>query len=486
MIYCGSDSSGDHFDFGYSALSIMFDSNGADMVNATEGYNHFRRSNEFTNRLYTDRIMNLGWNTYYKYIYAANTIVRALTGANETPEVSLYMGYARAARAFGYLGLVQLYAFNYSTIDPASTKAVPIILEDTDAETIANNPRASVADIYARIMSDLDEAIRLLENAEARQSKSFIDLSVAYGIRARANLAMHKYAEAAADAKKARESSSASLLSRADVSVPGFNDDGVRSVMWAALMSEQARAVTTGIVNWPSMLSSFNPQGYTGVGSFRLINKPLYDLIPDSDVRKGWWVNSDVESPLITDMTYGGAPVAEALSLVPYANVKFHAYKNQIGSINASDWIMMRLEEMILIEAEGLAMSGNLAGGKTVLETWLKANRDSNYTSTAATPEDFQNEVWFQRRIELWGEGLSWFDVMRLNKNVVRIPDDQTNTSWLPYLRFNVAAGNPVLLWHIPDDEINGNAAITTAENPTPTIPKAGDGLGLKDGIIAK
>lgn len=44
--------------------------------------------------------------------------------------------------------------------------------------------------------------------------------------------------------------------------------------------------------------------------------------------------------------------------------------KSGVGSTtNDSDWCLMRAEELILIKAEGLAMRGDVAGGKRYLRT---------------------------------------------------------------------------------------------------------------------
>lgn len=486
LIYCGSDDSNNHFDFGYPALCMMYDAMSADVPCPAAGYNWFRSQAEYSDRIYTYDEQRLAWRTYYKYIAVANSAIATLKGSEETGLSKSYLGYAYAARAFAYLNMVQMYAFNYDVIDPATALAVPIVDENTTSDMIANNPRASVQVVYDLILADLGLAIEQLDGATARPNKSYIDLAVAYGLRARANLAMHKYADAAADAKKAQEESKTTLLSRDDVSTPGFNDDGIASVMWAAIVSPTSRTVTTGIINWPSHICTFDTAGYTNVGGVRQINQLLWDLIPADDVRKGWWVDENLESPLIEGMTYEGEPVVEAFdkAFEPFVNVKFHDYENIIGGeLNASSWIMMRREEMVLIEAEGLAMSGDLPGGKAVLENWVKTNRNPGYVSSAATPEEFQNEVWFQRRIELWSEGFAYFDLMRLSKNMVRVVEGKPST-YLETQRFNMEANDPTRLWLVPDHEINGNAAVSNADNPITARPTAGAGMGLTDGVV--
>ncbi len=97
-------------------------------------------------------------------------------------------------------------------------------------------------------------------------------------------------------------------------------------------------------------------------------------------------------------------PVTATTGTNPYTNIKFANYSNDWGidDTNAGDWCIMRAEEMLLIEAEAKAMAGDLAGAKALLVDWVKTYRNANYQSYASTAAEFQNEVWFQRRVELW------------------------------------------------------------------------------------
>ena len=90
-------------------------------------------------------------------------------------------------------------------------------------------------------------------------------------------------------------------------------------------------------------------------------------MIPDTDVRKGWWINASLESPLLDHMDWDGVTGSAISSLAipnvkrafqPYTNVKFAPYENKCGTdINAGDWCIMRAEEMLLIQAEAMAMA---------------------------------------------------------------------------------------------------------------------------------
>ena len=150
----------------------------------------------------------------------------------------------------------------------------------------------------------------------------------------------------------------------------------------------------------------------------------------------------------------------------------------------ANDWPLMRVEEMILIQAEATAMGGNPSDGKQILESFVKTYRDEQYSCKASDAAGVQNAVWLQRRIELWGEGFSMADVMRLGRNVVRVKNGVA-TNFPDAYAFNVAADNGWLLMRIPQDETNANTGIPPAANNSDgTMPKPGEGIGLTDGVI--
>jgi hypothetical protein len=166
--------------------------------------------------------------------------------------------------------------------------------------------------------------------------------------------------------------------------------------------------------------------------------------------------------------------------MYPYANVKF-GQRSGIGSnYNDGDWCLMRAEEMILIKAEAYAKAGDLAKGKSILENFVKTYRDPSFVSTASNVMAFSDEVWLQRRIELWGEGFAMADKMRLNKNIVRFhPGEPTNVS--EAYQFNIAANDPWLLMRFTQTELNGNSAVV--QNTGGKQPVQGDGASLKDGV---
>jgi hypothetical protein len=457
-----------HYDFGYPAACMIFDASGMDSPSENSGFNWFNQQLLFTDRTATGKNTYFLWELFYSHVKTANDIIASVDSATTDKNLKVYLGQALASRAFDYLHLVQIYQFTYKGHE--QDLAVPIVTEKTPVEAIGNNPRATVEQVYRLILADLTRAIDLLAGYDRLGHKEWIDQQVAYGLRARANLLVEDWPAAAADAYKALENYIP--YSKADVSLPSFNDITATSWIWGCAISENNDVVRTGIVNFPAHMCSLTGNGYSPGYAGRYINSKLWLDIPDDDVRKGWWIDSTMNSPLL-DLTwrhtYNGREYdarAWFRFQAPYLNLKFGPYRGIYNnSINACDFPLMRVEEMILIRAEALAMGGSLSGGKQVLEEFVRSYRQPSFASTATTTEAFRDEIWFQRRVELWGEGFSFFDLKRLKKPLSRGGANYPSVS-----AFDLPAEHPILLWLIPETEMNTNKGIQ-ANNPVIAVP---------------
>ena len=452
-LYAGGTSN--HNDFGVASCMMLLESEGQDWIGPNTGYNWFGYA-DFYARNYNAAVNLLMWNTYYKTIAACNMVCASTDPETTNPDLMANLGQARAVRAYCYSILAQLYQFTYNA-ENASKPCVPIVHESLTAEQQAANPRASLQEVYDFIMADLNYAIPAL-GGWARADKGAADQAVAYGLRARVNMLLGNYADAAEDAKMAIQVSGAQPYTLADVSKPTFCHAEHNSVIWANMIVESNDVVQTGIINWPSHMSSLYTDGYTGVGTYREISSDLYSKISPTDVRKGWWLNENLESPLLDHPAYAGWKG----NGVPYANVKFGVPDDDMVNLVAdADWTLMRYEEMLLIQAEGLARSNQEAAAKALLEGWVKANRDANYTCKASDEAGLVEEIWMQRRIELWGEGFAWFDLNRLEKPIIRTTSSNWPEAWI----VDVDAHHECRIWTLPDREIQNNDGIDESDN---------------------
>ena len=461
-------------------LMILFcnDLEGADAVIADSGYNWFSVCGELSSRNANYRNPAIRYRAPYNMIASVNTFLSGFGEDVTDPNSINMMAQARALRAWSYMLLANGFQFSYTVA--GDKPCVPIVTQETTDFT--NNPRATVKEVYALVIEDLNYAVEKLEGA-SRTSKMYIDGNVAHGLRARAYLEMGDYQKANDDAQKA--ASGYTPASIAEVSVPAFYNISDHNWIWGYDMITDL-AMVYRYATTSSWLRSFSAWGYAPACQvYTCINKILYDKIPDSDIRKQWWVDENLESSLLDGLKWPGYDdVANAsdggdakLPYLPYTNVKFGCYS--IGTTsNDEDMPLMRVEEMLLIQAECQARLGNNSQATQILENFVKTYRDPSY-SAAASGRPILDEIWFQRRVELWGEGFFVNDMKRMNKPLVRFHDDKGNIS--PAFRFNLPNDDPWLLMRFPQGELNTNFAIE--DNTGGHQPVTDENPSLRDGV---
>lgn len=470
-------------DWGFIMMCFSNDLEAADILIPDSGYNWFSVCGEYTSRNADYANPYIRYAAAYNEIAAANDIIKSYPADTEDADAINKIAQARAIRAFSYLNLAPYFQFSYAA-GGADKPCVPIVTETT--EDFTQNPRATVADVYQLILDDLTYAIEKLEGY-TRPDKMKIDQQVAYGLRARAYLNMEKWAEAAADAEKAAEGYTPATLE--EVSTPFLKDISEHNWIWGYDMTSTTAAIFPYATS-SAWIRSFSANGYAAACQvYSICNNLLYNKIPATDVRKGWWVDENLESPLLEGLTWtdpatkasatGNAistfETADKLAFLPYTNVKFGC--NTVGTVtNDEDWPFMRVEEMILIQAEAYAKSGNEAKGREILENFVRTYRDPEYFISRS---NFSDEVWFQRRVELWGEGFANNDARRLNKPIVRFHDSKSN--FPEAYRFNIAADDQWLLMRFTTSELNTNFAIV--DNTGGTQPVQDQNAELRDGV---
>lgn len=466
-LFCRTYTSERHNDFGYPSTMIFLDHLASDMVGLNLGYNWYSEPCSMGQNP-NGACSAITWYTIYRQIDACNSTLNSFPEDVTDPQAKFFRGQALAMRANAYFILAQMYQRTYKGHE--SDPCVPIItLDNATSAATEGCARATVQEVYDRINADINDAIALIADSGLEPSsvldtgaKRFVGLGTAYGIRARVNLVMNNWADAASDARQAITLSGATPYSRDEVSHPFMQKMDEHAWMWGIYIDEKNRLVTSGLINWPSHMGSLN-YGYASVGAWRLVAKKLYESIPDTDIRKGWFLDADGQSANLSAaqqnfISGAGAPAYTQVKFAPYQDVLYQ-------STNACDVPLMRVEEMYLIEAEATAMAGNADAGKQLLVDFVTTYRDPSYSTRATTPAQVQEAVWQQRRIELWGEGISYYDLMRLNKGV-----DRRGNGWETDYVFNIEPGSQQFVYCIPQSETNRNALITPEQN-NPSVP---------------
>ena len=414
MVTAGQTSTS-HDDFGYMGSLHATDMMGQDICMAASHWFNF--DYQLDNRMEAYRRTKCHWVNFYTMIAKANEIISLYPEGGETISQKGLLGQAYAIRGLSYMHLIQLYQFTIDKSGNINTDApgVPLIYVDADGKTeeeIASaKGRNTVGVVFAQIEADLLKAVENLESGYERPSKNYIDASVANGFLARYYLLSQQWEKAAAAAAKARAN-----YTIMDSSSSGLYDGfvTVNNVEWMWGFAHTTETQTT-YASFFSMISNIAP-GYAGMGyAPRLIDAKLYSQIPEEDGRKKWFNGPE-----------GDKNQPTAAAQLPYANVKF-------GHVNdwTDNYMYMRAAEMVLIEAEAYAHLNQGSKAAEVLKV-LMNKRQPSWNKATVTVED----VYLQRRIELWGEGFSFYDLNLTKIQSLPIPGKEWQYFFYVDLKF--------------------------------------------------
>lgn len=359
----------------------------------------------------TNRDNEYYYSFFYRLVSNANKIIMNIDAAQGDAAKRNYIkGQALAYRAFAYFNLVRMYGKRYANgTDNAQLGCIMRLDDSTE-----NKARSTVEEVYAQINQDLDDAIALLKDCGIeRVNKSHINVAVAEGLKARVLLTQGHWAEAAAMAKNAIADSGAALDDETYTVVDyRMSSAGSSEWIWAKISQPDQEGT---LRQFHAFIS--NTGASYNRNTPRCIYNKLYDKISATDTRKALWF------PNAQDKSYKPVPKYPANgNLFNYMSNKFLLPDELcVGSQGAGDVPYMRLPELILIEAEGLARSGRDAEAAAELYK-VAYSRDKAYTLSTKTGEALIDEILTQRRIELWGEGFRWYDLKRLNMDLDRGP----------------------------------------------------------------
>ena len=280
------------------------------------------------------------------------------------------------------------------------------------------------------------------------------------------------YATAATAAQNAISASGMSPLTEAVALDKASGMNTYSQFMWCVNLVKESDAVQSGIVNFTSWMSNQTTYGYTGAatGQYVICDKNFYERISDTDWRKKWW-QAPEGSPLRDQSSKNHIEYLtpdDQEGLPTYAAIKFRPGQGNyedynVGSTTATS--IMRVEEMYFIKAEAEAHS-NPAIGIATLTDFMTNYRDPQYTTDATSKEDVIDEIIFQKRVELWGEGQLFFDYKRLNLSVNR---GYEGTPFFDRLRLNTNGRPAWMNVVISVSEYQDNQAVNHWNNPDPS-----------------
>lgn len=518
--YLNTFSESYYYDIGFMGFNIWRDASTCDAPIYNTAYDYFTYV-EMCTYLGSEWALQYNiWQRYYFLIQKANLVLNAVDvetyPEDATPAVTAY-----AYRANAYMELAQWYEYKKTGIAALDSKAesdgimgltVPIVTEETTEEDSRNNPRVPFYTIYRFILSDLNNGEKYGIGTPQPDSKTYPGIGVVYGLKARlwqligtrfdlhpedmASALDHEndaeipydklgvtsarecFVKAAEYARKAINCGFTPVTETQWFDpTTGFNSVN-NSWMWANIITTNNSLATS--LTWQSWVSFMSPEATYGVadysyGAYRMIDARLFASIPDGDWRKTTWIApEDVADENAYNSKYARGTLlgySEWKNYTAYTSFKYHPAngdRNTSTIGNAVSMPLMRVEEMYLIEAEATGRAQGDAAGRALLESFVNTYRykDGSYKSTGAGLEGFIDDVFTQKRIELWGEGQILWDYRRMEKAIER---GYPGTNHSELTRFN-SKPNFVAPWStlaIPKAEHDYNEAVIL--NPDPS-----------------
>jgi hypothetical protein len=366
-------------------------------------------------------------------------------------EKSRWEGELKFLRALYYFDLVRNYAYIPTFVVPTQDKGgVVLTLQGfKSAEAAANYrpSRASIAQCYAQIWSDLYTAMGLLSNSNRGRNYASKHAVLALGSRVALYEGNWARADSFATAAITLSGGIGSLTTTANY-VSGWraadHPEGIFQV-WYATLGENL-GVNTSLAATHTTLSA--------PGAFAGVRQGQGDLVPNAF--------------LLTQLGISGFPTNLAQSPPPPALTYSNDIRNKLfeWGVNASghyvevtkwmgknggpNWdntVVLRWAELYLNRAEARYRMANEAGAWADLNT-IRTNRYVGFVVPVVplTGQALLDEIWKQRMLEFAFEGHRFFDLKRNGLSIVKVN---------PVV--NLPATDYRILPRIPTSEIDGN-----------------------------
>ena len=351
-----------------------------------------------------------------------------------------YIAEAKLIRGLSYYSLLQFYGRPFA--DGSGSKlGVPLRLTGIKGTGQSALVRSSVADVYAQVLKDLNDAEAGLPStyATASDNTTRVHKNTAIALKTRVYLSMQRYADVITEANKMV---SAAAPFKAPSGVANQLQADITSIFTTYANPESifSLPMTTTAGDFPGTQNQlayyFSPTSANGG-----VGNGEYSLNPQGIIANPGWTATDKRRSFIRQSGTGAA-------------AKSWLTKYKTGSPYI-DWVpVIRYSEVLLNLAEAKVRSTNAVDAQAVALLSAVRNRSdaaTTYTATSfATAADLTNAIMVERRIEFLGEGLRNNDLMRLLQTIPA--------------KGSVAAkgpNDPGYIWPISATELSLNTAAT-------------------------
>lgn len=367
------------------------------------------------------------WFQAYDIIGLVNPALEALPDAEfEAGLKAGIEGELLTFRAVALHDLVRNFSQPYS-----AGRDNPGVVLNTEVLTGDDDPlgRSTVGEVYDQIVADLRRAADVMPAGYNDGSK--ITLRAVHGNLARVYLDMGEYALAAQYADLARQG--ISLMSATDW-LAGFAAPTSEWIWWNGKTADDSNGFLSTHSFWDTRR--------LGYSSLRLDMTFVDNNFSPTDIR-------------------GVAALRVGSSGAPIVSTGYVSNKLQHNAGFVQDELIMRASEMYLISAEANARLGNTQAAQDALFA-IQSRADVNAVRSGNTGQALIDEVLLERRKELYAEGHRYYDLQRLQLDLVRTTEGGHWSSVSGVIPFNDFRR----ISPIPQIELDANPIIRGEQNP--------------------
>jgi tetratricopeptide (TPR) repeat protein len=383
------------------------------------------------------------WSQIYYCLLQLNNLLdnieRIETEGNGSDELNEYKGQALTLRALMYFDLVRLYGKPY-TQDNGASLGVPMPLTVLDA--YAKETRKTVAENYTQILKDLTDADGLLPKDI---TKGYINYYANKAIQARVYLFMGNYSAALAAAEEIITDNKYTLYDNNSWLASWSSEFGSEAIFELGIYQNEADLGRESLGYYFMRRAKIS----NAMGHFVASTGYIQSLAGDpDDVRHGIMDFDETSSTRFGSCNkYTG-----------------NDNKGDKGSPSAVNIKIIRLSEIHLIAAEAALSSTPQDKAKAAF--YLNNIRKRAPNLTPVTENTVTLDLILEEKSkEFFGEGLRFFDMMRLNKTIT-FDDSLLGSAVITHRGATVDRTFYKAILPIPQSELDANPAIIPQQNP--------------------
>ena len=392
----------------------------------------------------------LPWNRPYLVIRQANNLIQAINqypSEKITPEIQNIKAEALALRGLALFNLTRMYGMPYMN-DNGASLGVPI---ETTPQTPDHRPaRNTVAKCYTQVITDFEDAIKLGISKEKKDGHINYWGVQALLSRVYLNKGDYKNAYACATDVIENNGNNYQLYNQENYSKIWGQDFQTESIFELFIDTNEPSewGGGTGGEGAPSVYEDITDE--SGWNNLILTDDFLTLLNEDpQDVRHCIAKKSAIEN---------NEKLPEAARNQPVILTKFPG-KN--GDVKTNNICIIRLSEVYLNAAEaGLKEGGASAQQGMKYFNELVAKRTSNTAQQVEAAQFTVERILKERRKELIGEGLIYFDYLRTQTPIER--KGQWHLDLKNYDAVTILHTDPRVALPIPQNEIDANPNINS------------------------